>query len=161
MPRYFLALALSAAIQPACHAADMTLLTIHRECSGEEATSDQLLLRYLSPAAAQGNPDPVCVLRKPELADLPIHSARVEPSPGGVGARAVIELDESAKPLIEQMTRNNKGKNVAFVVDHRVVSLAMITRAYSDNRILVNTLTRADAERVVLAVSPEKHRKTR
>ena len=161
MQKYFLALALSAAIVPMCHAADRTPLTIHRECSGAAAGSDRLFLRFWSPEVARGNPEPVCVLRKPELANLPFRSARVEPSPQGVGVVAIIELDESARPLIEQMTRNNKGNLVAFVVDNRVVSLAMVTRAYSDNRILVSTLTRADAERIVLAVSPGNHDKNR
>jgi preprotein translocase subunit SecD len=90
------------------------------------------------------------------LAGLPFRSARVEPDPQGIGAVAVIELDESARPRIEQMTKDNKGKLVAIVVDNLVVSIAMITRSYSDNRILVTTLSRADAERIVAAASPRK-----
>src|SRR5258708_30860923 len=104
MQKYFQALALSAAIAPICHAADTTPLTIHRECSRGAAGSDRLFLRYWSPEVARGNPEPVCVLRKPELADLPFRSARVEPSPQGVGAVAGHEHAANVNPLTPQMT---------------------------------------------------------
>jgi len=138
------------------YAAETTPLTIHRVCSGPVPESERLSLRYWSPEAARGNPDPACVLRKPELAGLPFRAARVEPDPQGIGAVAVIELEESARPRIEQMTKNNKGNLIAFVVDNRVVSIAMVTRPYSDNRILVSTMSRGDAEKIVAAASPRK-----
>jgi len=151
-----LALYVLAAVPLMAYAAETTPLTIHRVCSGSEAKTERLSLSYWSADVARGNPDPACVLREPELAGLPFRAARVEPDPQGIGAVAVIELEESARPRIEEMTKKNKGNLVAFVVDNRVVSIAMITRPYSDNRILVSTSSRADAERIVAAASPRK-----
>ena len=159
MWKYVLALALSTVLLPVCFAARAASVTAHRFCAGANPTSSQMLLSYWSHGIAHGIPEPVCVFRKPELPNLPILSARVGPSPVGVGAVAIIGLDKSARPFIEQMTRNNIGKLVAFVVDHRIVILARITSVYSDNHILVTTLTRADADAIVSAISPVEHGK--
>ncbi|MEQ1663257.1 MAG: hypothetical protein ABL877_11235 [Thiobacillus sp.] len=161
MSKLLLALAISIAALPICRAADMAPLTIYRVCMGQVAANDRMWLHFWSPEVAQGNTDPICVLRKPELAGLPVRSARVGPSPLGVGAVAIIGLDESARPLIEQMTRRNKGNLVVFVVDQRVVSLAMITQAYADSRIFITTLTRADADEIVSTVLRGEHGKDR
>jgi preprotein translocase subunit SecD len=134
--------------------AEKTPLAIHLICDGLVPQNKRLLLHYWSPEVARGNSDPACVLQKPELVDLTIRSARVEPDPQGIGAVAVIELGESARPLIEQMTKNNKGRLLAFVVDRRIAMIAMVTRPYSDTRILITTRSRDDAERIVSAVAP-------
>lgn len=162
MWRHFSVLVFSVYVQAMCSAAEPTILTVHRECSDSETKSiesDKLFLRFLSKEAAGRNSEPVCVLGKPELSGFPVLSARVEPSTQGIGALIAIDLGEGARSAIEKMTRDNKWKSMAVVVNARIVSLATITQAYSDTRILISVPTKADAEIIAVAVSTSRLQK--
>jgi preprotein translocase subunit SecD len=156
MRRGLMCAALLGGVALATSAADTPTLTVHLDCSGAVPQDERMAVRYWSPELARGKADPACVRRNPELAGLPFTAARVEPGAAGVGAVAVLELDESARPLLERLTQQNRGRSLAFIADGRILLVALIFRPYSDHRIYIHTGTRAEAERLVSAVFPAK-----
>ena len=65
-----------------------------------------------------------------------------------------VEFDDSAKALIENMGRANVGRIVAVVVSGRIVSMPMIVRPYSDNRLLIAVASEQEATRLVAELTP-------
>jgi preprotein translocase subunit SecD len=66
----------------------------------------------------------------------------------------VVEFDETARPLIEKMSQDNVGKLMAVVVGDRIASMPMISRPYSDNKLLISVSSEREATRIVAALSP-------
>ena len=128
------------------------LLSMHRACVTGGVT-EKLFLRYWPPQPDNGIPEPVCVAKTPALEALPVRAAHVEPNRRiGVGAIVVIEFDDTARPLIEKMSRDNVGKMMAVVVGDRIVSMPVISRAFSDNKLPLGAASEVDIKRILSAV---------
>jgi len=134
-------------------AQDNQRLSVHRICV-QGGTGEKLLLQYSSPAVNTGLPEPVCVFKAPEFEGLPIRSVRVLSEPSAGGAVVAVEFDDSAKALIESMSRANVGRIVAVVVSGRVVSMPMIFRPYADNKLLIAVASEHEATRLVAELTP-------
>jgi hypothetical protein len=149
----FVALFLLLGVPDVSLAQDHEGLSVHRICV-QGGTGEKLFLRYWSPAVNTGLPEPVCVFKAPEFGGLPIRSLRVLREPSAGGAMVAVEFDDSARTWIEKMSRANVGNIVAVVVSGRIVSMPMITRPYSDNKLLIVVASEEEATRLVAALTP-------
>jgi preprotein translocase subunit SecD len=131
------------------------VLSMHRTCITGGVVGEKLFLRYWPAPPDNGIPEPVCVAKTPALEGLPIRSAHVEPDRrSGLGAIVVVEFDDTARPLIEKMSRDNVGKMMAVVVGDRIVSMPVISRSFSDNKLPISASSNGEVKRILSAVSP-------
>jgi hypothetical protein len=151
--RLFVALSLLLGIDDGSLAQERASVSVHRTCIGG-GTGEKLFLRYWWPDVNNSIPEPVCVFKTSEFGDLPFRSARITPDRTGIGAIVVVEFDETARPLIEKMSQDNVGKLMAVVVGDRIASMPMISRPYSDNKLLISVSSEREATRIVAALSP-------
>ena len=129
-----------------------TVLSMHRACV-TGGVSENLFLPYWPPQPDNGIAEPVCVDKTAALEALPIRTTHVEPNRvSGVGAIVVIEFDDTAKPLIEKMSRDNVGKMMAVVVGDRIASMPVISRPFSDNKLYLSASSEVDTKRILSAV---------
>jgi preprotein translocase subunit SecD len=127
-------------------------LTIHRLCDHRTPPDKALVLAYWSDELAAGGPEPPCVVKDPVFSNYRVISSRVERSAHGAGAVAIVEFEDAARKGIERMTAENRGQILAVVVTGKIVSMPMISRAYSDNRLLITSSRERDAQGIVEAI---------
>ena len=151
--RFIVALTLMLGIVNVSLAQEPATISVHRTCI-DGGMGKKLHLRYWSPEVNNGLPEPVCVIETPAFGGMPFRSVHIESDRTGIGAMVVVEFEESARPLIEKMSRDNVGKLMAIVVRDRIVSMPMISRPYSDNKLLISVASDREAARIVAALSP-------
>ena len=127
-------------------------VTIHRVCDYYTPVDKAQLLEYASTDLAARGPQPACVVKDPLFSGYRVVSSRVERNSNGAGAVAVLEFEEAARKQIERMSSENRGQQLAVVVAGRIVSLPMITRPYSDNKLIISSASESDAMRIVAAI---------
>jgi len=138
-------------------AQESTALSVHRLCS-QGSGGEKLHLRYWYPEVSNGLPEPVCLISAPEFSREAFRSVQIEANQTPSGATVVIEYDQSAKPLIEKMSRENVRKPIAIVVANKILSMPMVTQPYSDTKLFIATPSRSDAERIVAVLKGNSKR---
>lgn len=138
-------------------AQESAALSVHRLCS-QGSVGEKIHLRYWYPEVSNDLPEPVCLISAPEFSREAFRSVQIEANQTQSGATVVIEYDQSAKLLIEKMSRENLRKPIAIVVANKILSIPMVTQPYSDIKLFIATPSRSDAERIVAVLKGNSKR---